>query len=325
MFLSVLFTGLVLASPSYHGATLSFYGEDVNGAGTYTSRLNSLAESGAGSVSFLLDWQLKDIRSNQIRPYEDQPKRDKVLRQSIRRARALGLTVMLMPVVSLTTAGPGEWRGRLVPSQPDTFWGSYRTFLTAYARLAHQEGVSLLSVGSELSSLEQELGRWRSLITHIRTIYAGGLIYSANWDHFEKVSFWSYLDYVGISGYFELTDDSDATLDEMIRSWSKIRVVVLDWLSQYSKPLIFTELGYPSCDGGAVYPWDYTRKARIDLEEQRRGLSAFRRVWSFEPRLHGVYFWNWWGPDDGKNGWYTIPGKPGLIEVQKYFHARDSL
>lgn len=323
MFLSVLFTGLVLAGPSYHGATLSFYGEHVHGSGTYDARLKHLAASGGRSVSFLVSWQLEDVRSNRVHPYEDQSKRDEVLRRTIRSARRLGLTVMLMPVIDLHHTADGEWRGRLRPNEPNVFWQSYGQFLSRYARLAQREGVSILSVGSELSSLEQELGRWRTLIAHIRSVYSGSLIYSANWDHFEHVPFWTLLDYVGISGYFELTKDTKATSEELTNAWWKIRAVILDWLSQYTRPLIFTELGYPSCDGGAVYPWDYTRRAVIDLEEQRRALAAFKTVWAKEERLHGVYFWNWWGPDDGKNSWYTIPGKPGLSEVVEYFRLRS--
>jgi hypothetical protein len=324
MFLQFFFTGLMLVTTSYHGATLSFYGENVNGAGTYDARLKMLAQSGSHSVSFIVPWQLKDIRSNDISPYVDQTARDEVLRRSIRKAKALGLSVMLMPLISLNQAAPGEWRGRLRPSQPPMFWRSYRNFVSRYAALAQKEGVSLFSVGSELSSLENELGQWRRLITHVRTVFSGSLIYSANWDHFEHVPFWEHLDYVGISGYFELTQNMTASVEELVKSWTQIRIVVLDWLSQISKPLIFTELGYPSCDGGAVFPWDYTQKTQIDLEEQRRAFEAFRRVWGREPKLHGVYFWNWWGPDDGMNGWYTIPGKPALTEVKQYFQLRAS-
>lgn len=323
MLLQLFLSGLVLATPSYHGATLSFYGEHVNGAGSYDARLEMLARSGAESVSFIVPWQLTNYRSNIIQPHIDQTHRDETLRRSIRKARALGLSVMLMPLISLKETEKGEWRGRLAPSQPAVFWRSYRNFISRYAVLSQQEGVSLLSVGSELSSLENELGRWRELITHVRSTFSGSLIYSANWDHFDKVPFWSYLDYVGISGYFELTKRTDASVQELVDAWTNIRIVVLDWLTQLSMPLIFTELGYPSCDGGAVFPWDYTRKTRIDLEEQRRALEAFRRVWGHEPQLHGVYFWNWWGPDDGRNRWYTIPGKPGLAEVEHYFRLRS--
>ena len=80
---------------------------------------------------------------------------------------------------------------------------------------------------------------------------------------------------------------------------------------------------YPSVDGGAVKPWDYTRRA-IDLEEQRRAFWPFE-PFGDEPALAGVYFWNWWGPKDGENAWYTIPGKPAMSEVKKYFETRREL
>ena len=89
MFLQLFFTGLAMLTTSYHGATLSFYGEHVNGAGSYQTQLNTLAESGSHSVSFIVPWQLKDIRSNQIRPYSDQIERDDVLRTCIRQALSL--------------------------------------------------------------------------------------------------------------------------------------------------------------------------------------------------------------------------------------------
>ena len=54
MFLQFFFTGLMLVTTSYHGATLSFYGENVNGAGTYDARLKMLAQSGSHSVSFIV-------------------------------------------------------------------------------------------------------------------------------------------------------------------------------------------------------------------------------------------------------------------------------
>ena len=121
-------------------------------------------------------------------------------------------------------------------------------------------------------------------------------------------------EFIGISAYFELTNDRKATESDLVLS-RKIRFVLLDWISTHSKPLLFTELGYPGVDGGAVKPWDYTTKGTIDLEEQRRAFSAFRTVWQDEPALAGVYFW-WWGPKDGENAWYTIPGKPAMSEVK---------
>lgn len=325
MFSHLVLTGLLFASSGFHGATLSFYGEHVHRSGTYESRLNHLADAGAQSVSFVVFWSLKDCRDDRVLPSEEDRALEDVLVQAIRKAQALGLSVMLMPVLRLHVMRDGEWRGKLYPKQLSQFWQSYRSFIIHYATLAQREGVSLYSVGSELSSLEHHDRQWRALIREVRRVYHGQLTYSANWDHFQQVPFWDVLDMVGISAYFELTKDRSATQDELLQSWQKIRLVLLDWLSVHSKPLLFTELGYPSVDGGAVHPWDYTRKGAIDLEEQRRAFSAFRTVWAQEPALMGVYFWNWWGPIDGQNTWYTIPGKPAMSEVKQYFKTRRTL
>ena len=91
------------------------------------------------------------------------------------------------------------------------------------------------------------------------------------------------------------------------------------WQASIKRPILFTELGYPSLDGAARAPWDYTQGTAMDHEEQRRCLTAFTETWIDEPALAGVFFWNWWGPDDGQNTWYTIKGKPGEQVVRRWF------
>ncbi len=323
MWPSLLFCCSVLLSPpSFHGAAVSFYGEGVHGAGSYEDTLTHLHQSGGRSVNFVVPWTVDSVRGHVIERQPNETPSDATLRRSIRQAHALGMSVLVMPILLLKRSAVGEWRGKLSPSEPDRFWQSYERFITHYAQLSESEGVALLSVGSELSALEQERGYWKRLIKRVREAYSGSLIYSANWDHFDRVSFWSELDYVGISAYFELSTDRNASAKSLERAWSKLRWMILDWLSDIGKPLVFTELGYPSLDGGAVYPWNYEQGTALDLDEQRRALWAFRKVWSRESRLRGVFFWNWWGPRDGKNSWYTIPGKPGEIEVRNYFEDR---
>ncbi len=242
-----------------------------------------------------------------------------------RQAKALGLSVMLMPIVVLDEAGDGEWRGRLAPRDRTRFWTSYEAFILRYARISESLSVDLFSVGSELSSLESDTQAWLGLIRTVRTRFSGRVTYSANWDHFEEVRFWSSLDFIGISGYFELTKNPQASYGELRDAWDRIRVVLVDWSASWKRPLLFTELGYPSLDGGAVQPWNYLRPTVLDLDEQSMALRAFKETWKNEVRLCGVYFWNWWGPASGKNRWYTIPGKPAQEEVEGYFREREQL
>ena len=61
------------------------------------------------------------------------------------------------------------------------------------------------------------------------------------------------------------------------------------------KPLVLTELGYPSKTTAARYPWDETTRAAVDLELQAQLYDAFCSAFAQAQTLDGVYFWNWFG------------------------------
>jgi hypothetical protein len=147
-------------------------------------------------------------------------------------------------------------------------------------------------------------------------------LYSANWDHYEDIKFWDAVDQIGLTAYYRLTESYEPKLSELVAAWAKIRAQVLAWQKTVNKPLVLTEVGYPSLDGAARSPWDYTTGKAMDLEEQRLCFEAFRLTWQDVPELHGVYFWNWWGPTDGKNTWYTPHGKPAMGEIMKWLKNR---
>ena len=145
MFSHLVLTGLLFSNIGFHGATLSFYGEHVHESGTYETRLKHLAGIGAQSVSFVVFWSLNDINDDDVRPSEEDLALEPVLVQSIRQARALGLNVMLMPVIRLQVMRSGEWRGKLSPKRPVRFWQSYKKFMVLYATLAEREQVARFS------------------------------------------------------------------------------------------------------------------------------------------------------------------------------------
>jgi len=91
------------------------------------------------------------------------------------------------------------------------------------------------------------------------------------------------------------------------------------WAKRIKRPLIFTEGGYPSADGGAVHPWDYTVNAPPDLEEQRRAFEAFVQTWDGVPQLGGVFFWDWYGDGGPTDTRYTPRGKPAQAVIRRWF------
>jgi len=290
-----------------------------HGDGEFDQALTELAQAGATHVALNVFWAQRDVRSNSIRPTEAATVGGAQLRRTIARARDLGLEVIVFPILRVEQRATGQWRGTVQPRDVDAWWSSYRAFILHYAAVAAQEGATALVVGSELASTEHWRDRWYALIGAVRLQYAGTVVYSANWDHYDKVSFWSRVDAIGVSAYFELTSDSEASVDDLARAWEPHRRSLVAYARRLNRPLWITEVGYPSRDGGAVRPWDYTADTRVDLEEQRRAFAAFARAWGRRDGLSAVLFWNWWGrggPDDRS---YTPRGKPSLSVIRSFF------
>ncbi|MEZ4434144.1 MAG: hypothetical protein R3F65_17205 [bacterium] len=307
------------------GFALSLYYEGPGPELRYEAMVDRAADAGAGALSVVVQWAQPDVTASELAPHPTETPADDDVRRIIRRARARGLTVMVFPILWVEKRALGEWRGTLRPADEARWWASYHRFILHYARLAAAEGAALYSVGSELASLEDRTDRWRALIADVRAIYPGRLLYSANWDHYREVTFWQHVDLIGLTGYYRLSADPDASVDDLAAAWTAIRETLLRWRLGVGRPLVFTELGYPSLDGAAHDPWDYTAPRALDHEEQRRCFAAFTRAWIDTPQLAGVFFWNAWGPTDGRNTWYTVWGKPAESEVRGWFRRRASL
>lgn len=305
------------------GIALSLYYEGPGADLTYEAMVDRVAAAGAPAVSIVVQWAQPDVLASEVRPHPTETTPDAELRRVIRHARQRGLRVLLFPILWVEKRAIGQWRGTLKPADPERWWASYGRFIDHYARLAAAEGVEALSVGSEFASLEGETARWHGVIDRTRAVFGGQLIYSANWDHYREVTFWDRLDAIGLTGYYRLTESREPTLDELTGAWARIRAELLAWRATVGKPLIFTELGYPSADGAAFSPWDYTGTRTLDLEEQRLCFEAFAAVWSGTSELVGVFFWNGWGPTDGANTWYTFWGKPAEAVIRRWFADGD--
>jgi hypothetical protein len=169
------------------GVALGLFDTELSSRAIRTE-LESIQALGANTISLPIYWYQQDVTSHEIRPYPeagfDPVRYDDLVRTAIHQAHGVGLGVLLMPVVQLEQTGKGKWRGALQPVSWDLWFQSYEHFLLHYARLAQEEEVTLFSVGSELSSSEVHVTRWRALIDRVRAIYRGELTYSANWDHY---------------------------------------------------------------------------------------------------------------------------------------------
>ncbi|MCO5170899.1 MAG: hypothetical protein M9894_31610 [Planctomycetes bacterium] len=312
------------APPRMRGMALPLHAYDP--AHDYASPLAELPPLGVTHVAMFVHLWQRDGQSPAPRRHPLRTPSDRILRATIARARALGLEVALVPSVLLERPAPDDWRGNLRPPSWAGWFQGYRRELLHLARLAEDEGVALLAVGSELSSTDGHEALWRALIADVRAEFSGALTYSANWDHYERVRFWDALDQIGLSAYFELSRAEDPTVDDLTAAWAAQRAALEAFRLRRGllrQPLVLLEVGYPSVEGCASKPWDYAAPGRVDLEAQRRCYAAFAAAWADAPPgdLAGVFFYEWWGEGGRRDRGYTPRGKPAL-EVVKGFFAR---
>jgi hypothetical protein len=299
---------------------------------SYAQMFKEIRALGATHVSLVVAWSIRDIRASRIRPHATETVPDERVRAYIQQAHAAGLKVMLFPIVHVDRRRSGEWRGKLAPHHPDRFWTEYQAFMQHYGKLAQEEDVAILSVGSELLTMESEQARWKAVIDGVRLVYKGKLTYSANWDHFDHVTFWEYLDVAGMTGYFELSDSERPTLKELRETWDAATEVIATYPDRAGLPLVLTEVGYPSQLGSASHPWDYTKRRAPDPHLQYLCYRAMYEAWAARASkvkdpdklgLDGLFVWNWYGYGGPEDGSYTVRGKPAEAVVRHWFGAPE--
>ena len=223
--------------------------------------------------------------------------------------------------------GKGSWRGVLMTSEEDwpTFEEGYTDFILDYAQIADSLGVELFCIGTEMKRTALEKPEfWRRLIKKVRAVYQGPLVYAANWDSYNQITFWDELDYIGVDAYFPLSEAARPSLDEMKEAWINRKNDLLQLVRQYKKPMLLTEWGYENEDYVGAEPWIMGRYkdagSQTNEEAQAQAYqSFFETVWD-EPWMKGVFVWRWSpGKQAGTIPNYSPRGKLAEKELQRWF------
>lgn len=277
----------------------------------YGRELTEIAELGASCVSLQVVTLQARVDSNSVPLTSERTPSDERIRETIRRAREVGLEVLLLPIVLIRDPGPDDWRGTLEPTDRAMWWKSYSRYLLHMVDLAAEAGAAAVSVGSEMASMERDEERWKLLIANARMRFGGYLTYSSNWDHFDEIGFWRQLDFAGMTAYFELHDAPEPTLENLESGWRHAKSE-MERLARISHSrVLFTEIGLPSLKGAAAAPWDYTAQGEPDHELQRLSFEAFGNVFlaDGESPFLGMLLYDWWGLGGEGDTNYTARGK----------------
>lgn len=248
-------------------------------------------------------------------------RRDSSFVQQARAAHSRGLHVMMKPHIWMVG---DTWRNEISMRSEadwDRWFEQYRSFILHYAELAQREEMAALCIGTELhATIKEAPERWRKLISEIKTVYKGKLVYAANWyEEFEEVSFWDELDYIGIQAYFPLEDHEGGSVAALNKAWEPHRNRIERLAKQWNRPVVFTEIGYKSTPNAAEKPWEWERMASlspISFEMQAHCYEAFFQTFWDEPWFAGVHWWKWEG-DDPRD--FTPKNKPASNIMAQWF------
>jgi endonuclease YncB( thermonuclease family) len=303
--------------PYLNGAVLGLHHQDSRT--DYHRQIDELTAAGFQHLCLLFSVFINKVDSVEIRRDHKRTVRDGRLIQTIGYAKKKGMSLMLLPIVLILHPGDDDWRGLLRPKNEGQWWQNYDRFVAHYADICEHTGVDILSIGSELGSLEDRTATWERIIANTRGRYCGMLTYSANWDHAETPRFFKKLDVVGMTAYFSLTKKRDPTVSEIEAEWRRVGKEVQKTHAWHGRPLIFTELGYASQNGINRDPWNYTMDVdAIDLQEQADCFSAFLNVAPSIKILRGAYLYDYYD-SGGKGDWsYSPRGKPAMEVWRKW-------
>lgn len=251
------------------------------------------------------------------------------VRQTLRLAHAAGLHTMVKPQVYI----PGGWTGSLdFPTTDEwaTWEADYRRYILAFAQLAAEEHAELLCIGTEFrAGVAKRPQFWSALIAEIRTIYAGKLTYSANWDDWEQVPFWPQLDYIGISAYYPLINQPTPSIDSLNNAWQPIIQKLAAYAKSQKRPVLFTEFGYLSVDGSGWRNWELESAIEsrpINQQAQANCLASLLATWLPQEFWAGGFLWKWFPNMRGHEGYpdrdYTPQGKLGEAVLRRYYLGR---
>ncbi|MBI3846010.1 MAG: hypothetical protein HY292_15355 [Planctomycetes bacterium] len=247
---------------------------------------------------------------------------DEAVWAAIDSAHAAGAKALLAPHLWVR----GAWCGDVaMKSDADwrAFFEDYRALTLHYAMLARVRGADAFAIGKELvGTTRVRPDDWRALIADVRRVFPGPITYESNWgEEFETLPFWDALDFAGLNEYRPLATTVDASDDELRAAARAVADGIERVAKRIGKPIVLTEVGFPSHRRGAIEPWKDSADKTPAPEIQARAFRALFDALDGRPWLGGLYIWKvFTNPTTNENRptGYPIAGKPAETAIRDF-------
>jgi len=284
--------------------------------------LRNLRRTGAEWVAIIVTWYQQSIYDNVIRRDGMKTPSDESLVAIVRYAHSLGLKVMLKPHVDLYD---DTWRGNISPADLNEWFRNYSGFVQHYAGIANQNFIEQFCIGVEYRNLSRCTQYWKGVVANVRSVYSGYITYASNFDEYRYIAFWNDVDYIGIDGFFPVSNKPNPILDEVFLGWQPYLKDIQQWYQENGrfggKQIILTEIGYKSQEGTSMQPWNSRINSKINLAEQDVCYHAGLELLPYQEWFNGVFWWTWLADTSGGsiNTDYTPYRKPAEATLSRYW------
>lgn len=252
----------------------------------YREELDRIAATGATCVSLQAIYRMERHDSNEVVRHPTSSPTDEALLRTFRQAKVRGLRMLFFPTINLRAEADNEkwWRGNIKPTDWDAWWKNYTAFNVHLAELAQQGGVEWYSVGTEMASTHPFPDRWCALVNAVHQVFRGKVLYSVNFDSHDSFTFGGCLDVIGVNTYDPIAKHDEYPSPVQIRDeWWWIVNKARTLQARFKRPVMITEVGYPSVAHAHVGPWDFRTDKPLDLALQNellKGAFDVLRNWS---------------------------------------------
>lgn len=300
----------------------------INGYGSKaaSAALSRLSEMGSNAITIIPYTGMRGT-SNPV-PFRfsnsANDENDGAVAHAARYAQSMDFTVMLKPQIWVRGSWPGDLNMQSEEDW-DMFFEYYERWISHYALLAELFEIDIFCIGTELTHATlNHQDRWIDLANRIRSVYSGQLVYASNWgEEYENLTFWDAFDYIGLNSYYPLSENENPTEQELREGAQQVVQRIRNVQKQFNKPLLLTEIGFPSTEKPWMYPWQENRQNPSNMEHQALCYRIMIESLANEKWLAGIYWWKWpsileRGGENHRDR-FTPNGKPAEQVVTEWF------
>jgi hypothetical protein len=260
--------------------------------------LAALAELGAPNVALVVPL-VQDSAEASPRTDDRATPRDAFLGQVMGLAADLGLGVVVeLRIESIGGVAPG-------PRDLGRWFDDYGTLAVHYAALAERHDAELFVIGGGASELARSRG-WTEVIDRVRDVFDGPVSFSVDADELDRVSFWDYVDVIGVSATFPEPDADEPIAADIERAWEPVMAQLTVLAENWSRPVVLARVGFPGVERT-------TGGLGVNEDRQLDAYEALFTVANQTPALDGILVWRW-GTDPAtvgdKDASYSPQGRP---------------